>query len=120
MDFGMQNFLERISFKNPKGEERVRKAIRVWGADVEEPVTKVKSGREEEDFMNWYVERWGKKEEVEEDDMSDIANEIIEKEMKNVAGEPDIDSSVDLEDGEAEFNSEEFEEPQFDEGFEEE
>ena len=29
MDFGMQNFLERISFKNPKGEERVRKAIRV-------------------------------------------------------------------------------------------
>lgn len=105
MDFGMQNFLERISFKNPKGEERVKKAIWVRGADLEEPVTKVKSGREEEDFMNWYVE-WKEKKVVEEDDdMSDIANEVIEKEMQNMAGEAaDLDSEVSLEDGEDEFD----------------
>lgn len=34
LDFSLTNFLERISFKNPKSEERIKKALKVREADV--------------------------------------------------------------------------------------
>ena len=73
LDFSIQNFLDRISFKNPKGEERVKKAMKVREADISEPVTKRKSQRVDEEYMNWYVERREVKTKVDEDEMSDIA-----------------------------------------------
>jgi len=51
--------LDRISFKNPKGEDRVKKAMKVRAADISEPVTREKSTKLDEEYMNRYVEGRG-------------------------------------------------------------
>ncbi len=56
MDFSMANFLERISFKNPKSEAALKKAMKVRSADVTAPVNKERSNKVDEQFYNKYFE----------------------------------------------------------------
>lgn len=106
MDFSMANFLERISFKNPKSEAAIKKAIKVRNADVAAPANKERSDKLEEQFFNKYFEgkekidvKKGKP--LNDEEMSDIADEVFRKEMELMIGKADVDESVDLEeDGE--------------------
>jgi hypothetical protein len=56
MDFSMVNFLERISFKNPKSEAALKKAMKIRSSDVSQPVNKERSNKLEEQFFNQYFE----------------------------------------------------------------
>ena len=102
--------------------------MKVRSADIAEPVTRQKSTKLDEEYLNKYIEGKGQKPKVDISDgeMSDIAQEVMEKEMQLMAGgaDPD-DSSVNMEAGESEFDEQEFgegfedEAMENDEGFEE-
>ena len=100
LDFGIANFLDRISYKNPKSAEKLAKMKgKLRMADSEQPVNTYdfKSAilinqREEEQFLyKFFKEKAPKKQkkgefEDEEEDMEldKFADEVIEKEMKKM------------------------------------
>jgi ribosome biogenesis protein MAK21 len=102
LDFSTANFLDRISFKNPKSKEKLAKAIRVRGADVQEPANKSTSlSKPDEAFYSKYFteKKQLEPEAIQAEDEEEFANMVIEKEMKNMIGvDPDVDGeeSIDM------------------------
>jgi ribosome biogenesis protein MAK21 len=122
LDFSMTNFLDRISYKNPKSKEKLTKMTQSTRmAQTELPVnqqieeegqTLIKQ-REEEKFFYKYFELRGEQpskkkakkaddavdEEEEDPELEAFANEEIEKEMKRLNGGIAVDEDSDDVDG---------------------
>jgi len=89
LDFGLTNFLDRISFKQPKSGEKLSRD-RQRMAQFEKPINLEASQtqRLEEEFMHRYFEqkprKQAKTEEEEADALNDFADKVIEDKMREL------------------------------------
>ena len=115
LDFGLANFLDRVTYKTPKTAEKAEK-FRKRMAQYEKPVNmynfregdEPETKREEEQFLYKYMQmkaptakREKKTVEVDEDEDPELeafANDEMQKQMKKMAGGLGADESDDGED----------------------
>lgn len=104
LDFSTSNFLDRISYKDPKSKDKIQKFQHLRTqkmSDYEKPINEYdfKNGerpdiiRVEEEFMYKYLEKIDKKQSKKEDDDSDMSD----KEFDKVTGIDDQDDASDPE-----------------------
>ena len=117
LDFGLANFLDRVSYKNPKSSEQTE-VFRKRMAAYEKPINLIDFGagevpeehRKEEEFMYAYMkmrpalkrkdnkdaEEFG--DEEDDPELEAFAAKEIMKKMKDQGGDSDVDDDEDMDD----------------------